>query len=115
MCTDGKTEHGFQGVVYILNYVGGKIPKARRRCLEYVKKGGTLGRRPELTAGGLVRSAGGWSALRAMRKGESRMKRDERGGNIGEVEHRVFDNQRIHDEGPSNRRRARVEAFGWGY
>ncbi|CAB1071432.1 hypothetical protein D1AOALGA4SA_1232 [Olavius algarvensis Delta 1 endosymbiont] len=31
-------------------------------------------RRPDLTGGGLVRSAGGWSALKSMRKGESRMK-----------------------------------------
>jgi putative transposase len=43
-----------------------------------VKKGVAAGRRPDLTGGGLVRSAGGWSALRAMRNGESRMKGDER-------------------------------------
>ena len=59
----GKTEHGLQDVDYILNLFGGKIP---------------AGRRPELTGGGLVRSAGGWSALKTMRKGESRMKGDER-------------------------------------
>jgi hypothetical protein len=35
------------------------------------------GRRPDLTGGGLVRSAGGWSSLKAMRHGESRMKGDE--------------------------------------
>jgi REP element-mobilizing transposase RayT len=50
----------------------------RRLYLEFVKKGVAAGRRPELTGGGLVRSAGGWSALKAMRKGESRMKGDER-------------------------------------
>ena len=37
---------------------------------------------------------------------------DKRGGDIEEVEHRVLDGQRIRDEGPANRRRARVEAFG---
>jgi hypothetical protein len=46
--------------------------------LEFVKKGVAAGRRPDLTGGGLVRSAGGWSSLKAMRKGESRMKGDER-------------------------------------
>jgi putative transposase len=74
----GKTEHGFQDVDYILNRFGGKIPEARRLYMEFVKKGVAAGRRPELTGGGLVRSAEGWSALRAMRKGESRMKGDER-------------------------------------
>ncbi|RJQ56152.1 MAG: transposase [Desulfobacteraceae bacterium] len=74
----GKTEAGFQDVDYILNLFSGKIPEARRHYLEFVKKGAAAGRRPDLTGGGLVRSAGGWSALKAMRKGESRMKGDER-------------------------------------
>jgi hypothetical protein len=74
----GKTEHGFQDVDYILNLFGGKIPEARGLYLEFVKKGVAAGRRPDLTGGGLVRSAGGWSSLKAMRKGESRMKGDER-------------------------------------
>ena len=53
----GKTEHGFQDVDYILNLFGGKIPQARRLYLEFVKKGVAAGRRPDLTGGGLVRSA----------------------------------------------------------
>jgi putative transposase len=74
----GKTEHGFQDVDYILNLFGGKVAEARRLYLEFVKKGVAAGRRPDLTGGGLVRSAGGWSALRIMRQGESRIKGDER-------------------------------------
>ena len=74
----GKTEPGFQDVDYILNLFGGTVPEARRLYLGYVKKGVAAGRRPDLTGGGLVRSAGGWSALRAMRNGENRMKGDER-------------------------------------
>jgi len=69
--------HG-QDVDYILNLFGQKVPEARRLYLEFVKKGVAAGRRPDLTGGGLVRSAGGWSALRVMRNGESRMKGDER-------------------------------------
>jgi putative transposase len=68
----------FKDVDYILNRFGGKIPKARRLYLEFVKKGVAPGPRADLTGGGLVRSAGGWSALKAMRQGESRMKGDER-------------------------------------
>ena len=74
----GKTEPGFQDVDYILNLFGEKGPEARRLYLEFVKKGVAAGRRPDLTGGGLVRSAGGWSALKVMRNGESRMKGDER-------------------------------------
>jgi len=74
----GKTEPGFQDVDYIPILFGGKDPEARRLHLEFVKKGAAAGRRSDLTGVGLVRSAGGWSALRAMRNGESRMKGDER-------------------------------------
>ena len=74
----GKAKHGFQDVDYILNLFSGKIPEARRLYLEFVEKGVAAGRRPDLTGGWLVRTAGGWSSLKAMRKGESRMKGDER-------------------------------------
>ena len=74
----GKAEPGFQDAEYVLNLFGGKVAEARRLYLEFVKKGVAAGRRPELTGGGLVRSAGGWTALKAMRNGESRMKGDER-------------------------------------
>jgi putative transposase len=74
----GKTEHSFQDVDYILNLFGGKMPEARRLYLEFVKKGVAVGRRSDLIGGGLVRSAGEWSALRTILKGEIRMKGDER-------------------------------------
>jgi hypothetical protein len=74
----GITEHGFQDVDYILNFFGGNNPQARRQYWEFVKKGVAAGHRPDLIGGGLVRSAGGWSALRTMRKAESWMKGDER-------------------------------------
>ena len=74
----GKAEPGFQDVDYVLNRFGGKTSQSRRRYLEFVKDGVSTGRRPDLTGGGLVRSAGGWSALRAMRDGPSRIKGDER-------------------------------------
>ena len=51
---------------------------ARRRYREYVKKGISAGRRPDLVGGGLVRSAGGWAVVKAMRRGFERMKGDER-------------------------------------
>lgn len=74
----GKTEHEFQEVDYVLNLFGRKIPGARKRYLEFMKKGVADGHRPDLIGGGLVRSAGGWSALITMRRTDSRMKGDER-------------------------------------
>ncbi len=37
-----------------------------------------LGRRPELTGGGLIRSLGGWSAVKSMRRLREHVKSDER-------------------------------------
>ncbi|WP_155313723.1 transposase [Desulfosarcina ovata] len=74
----GNVIHGFHNIDYVLNLFGETIEQARRHYLEFVKKGISQGRRPDLTGGGLVRSAGGWAALRTMRKGESRIKGDER-------------------------------------
>jgi len=74
----GRAERSFQDVGYVLKRFDGKIPEARRRYRAFVKKGIAEGRRPDLMGGGLVRSAGGWSALRTMRKGANRMKGDER-------------------------------------
>ena len=39
---------------------------------------------------------------------------DERSRNIEKTEHRLLDGKRIRDEGPANRRIARVKAFGLG-
>ncbi len=74
----GKTEREWQDTGYILGFYNRKYLTARRRYREFVKKGLTDGRRPELVGGGLVRSAGGWSVVKAMRRGFERMKGDER-------------------------------------
>lgn len=44
----------------------------------FVKKGINQGRRPELIGGGLVRSAGGWQAVQALRQAGIHQKSDER-------------------------------------
>ena len=74
----GKNKHDWQDVDYILKFYDSKYLTARRRYREYVEKGFADGRRPELVGGGLVRSAGGWSVVKAMRRGFERMKGDER-------------------------------------
>ena len=74
----GKNRHQWQDADYILRFYDAVDSIARRRYRDYMEKGIAAGRRPDLVGGGLIRSAGGWSAVKAMRKGFERMKGDER-------------------------------------
>jgi hypothetical protein len=75
----GKQKHVWQDIDYILKlFDDGKRSIARRRYREFVETGITDGRRNDLTGGGLLRSAGGWSMVKTLRRSESRMKGDER-------------------------------------
>jgi REP-associated tyrosine transposase len=71
-------KNDWQDTAYVLKLFNSKYSIARRRYREYVKKGMDAGRRPDLMGGGLIRSAGGWSAVKALRKNDARMKGDER-------------------------------------
>jgi hypothetical protein len=51
----------------VLARFGHTLSLAVRAYREYVAAGILLGRRPDLVGGGLVRSLGGWAAVRAMR------------------------------------------------
>lgn len=74
----GKQKRDFQDVDYVLQLFGDKVTEARRNYREYVRKRIDLGRRPELVGGGLLRSSGGWGALKAMSKARIHLKGDER-------------------------------------
>ena len=51
---------------------------ARGQYRKYVEKGIALGKRPELTGDGLIRSLGGWGQAKALRRTGTRLKSDER-------------------------------------
>ena len=74
----GKVEAGFQDTSYVLRLFGQSTRKARRGYESFVSKGVGQGRRPELVGGGLLRSVGGWSALKGFRDIGIRIKGDER-------------------------------------
>ena len=74
----GQVERPWQDTDYILGYFGKERKDARRAYLSFVSKGVGKGRKPELTGGGLVRSVGGWAALKELRKEGLRIKGDER-------------------------------------
>ena len=74
----GSVTRDWQQVDYVLGFFGKTKSAARRAYRHFVEKGISQGRRHDLTGGGLVRSLGGWTALRALRGSTVRIKGDER-------------------------------------
>lgn len=62
----------------MLSLFSDNLRSARGRYEEFIKTGLAMGRRPDLTGGGLVRSSGGWSALLSLRQKGISVKSDER-------------------------------------
>ena len=73
-----KVKYSWQDTEYVLRMFAKTVSTARRHYREFVKKGISHGRRPELVGGGLIRSLDGWSAVKALRKAGTYMKGDER-------------------------------------
>jgi REP element-mobilizing transposase RayT len=74
----GKVKNDWQNRDYVLKWFGKKQGEAKSAYRNYVKKGIDQGRRPELVGGGLIRSLGGWSAVKAMRRSGERELSDDR-------------------------------------
>jgi putative transposase len=83
----GKRNCDWMDTKYVLSCFGKTVSKARDLYNSYVKEGIELGKRPELVGGGLIRSLGGWEAIRKIRlDGKERIKGDQRIlGNTGFV------------------------------
>ena len=64
----GKLKNEWQDNEYVLSWFGRRVGEARREYRQYLAEGISQGRRPDLVGGGLVRSQGGWSAVKAMRR-----------------------------------------------
>ncbi len=73
-----KTKQAWQNVDYVYALFSEKRRLARTRYRVYVEKGILEGKRPDLTGGGLLRSIGGWTVLKGLRKVGIRVKGDER-------------------------------------
>lgn len=74
----GRQKNEWQDTQYILGLFGSNVSDAKRRYREFVRKGIDMGKRPDLTGGGLLRSQGGWSGLKANRRAKDYQKGDER-------------------------------------
>jgi putative transposase len=74
----GRKKLQWQDAPFVLSLFHENQATARRAYRAFVAKGIALGMRPDLTGGGLIRSAGGWVAVHDMRKSSRRFASDER-------------------------------------
>jgi len=74
----GNRRNNWQDQEYVLKWFGSTQGRARKAYLQFVKQGINQGQRPELVGGGLVRSLGGWSVVKSLRKSGLTEKGDER-------------------------------------
>jgi hypothetical protein len=74
----GRQKQSWQNREEVLLYFGKRLSSARPKYKEFVAKGINQGRRSDLIGGGLIRSTGGWAAVKAMQKAKIHVKSDER-------------------------------------
>jgi len=74
----GKKKNNWQDSEYVLKLFAKTRSTARRRYKAFICEGISMGRRPELTGGGLIRSSGGWSVIKSFRRSNIHFKSDER-------------------------------------
>ena len=73
-----KEKQPWQNIDYIYGLFSDNKPSSRTKYRAFVKNGIPRGSRPDLTVGELLRSIGGWAALKGVRKAGIRVKGDER-------------------------------------
>jgi REP element-mobilizing transposase RayT len=74
----GNITYEWQDREYVLRWFAFKPSEAKHAYRNYVQKGIAKGRRPELVGGGLIRSMGGWSAVKSRRHQDAHDLSDER-------------------------------------
>jgi hypothetical protein len=91
-CVPKKTCKNMGGMhSFASDEVGGRMRQARNAYERFVAEGVDLGRRPALVGGRLIRSAGGWSAIKALRVLDMRIMGDERILGSGDFVQSVLD------------------------
>jgi len=104
----GIVKNEWQDTDYVLGWFGKGIKQARSRYHDFIKEGVSMGKRPELTGGGLVRSVGGWLNLMEMRRAKVFVKGDER--ILGEGD---FVEQMLQKSGEGFERKSLLKSQGW--
>jgi len=93
----------------VLALFGRSVSEARRNLQRHVMKWSAKGRCPELTGGGLIRSAGGWSEVKDAHREGIRITSDER--LLGSSE---FVETTLKRSGEEYDRRQRLQSAGRG-
>ncbi len=74
----GNIEYPWQDSNAVLAYFGKRVSSCRKKYMNFVSKGIDQGKQMDHIGGGLLRSAGGWAAVKDMRKSKIHLKSDER-------------------------------------
>ena len=74
----GKRHNDWQDVDYVLKCFAQRRKAGGKRYLDHVRQGIEMGKKPDLVGGSLIRSLGGWSEVKSLRKKDIRLKGDER-------------------------------------
>jgi putative transposase len=74
----GQVKREWQDTDTVLAYFGKRRKQARLGYEQFVKEGISLGRRPELVGGGLIRSLGGWAEVLSLRRKSIKASSDQR-------------------------------------
>ena len=104
----GKRVHLWQDIESVLLFFGKRRTNARNNYLAFMEKGIGMGKKPELTGGGLLRSVGGWGTLKSMRRMKAHLKGDER--ILGDSD---FVENVLRQAAEQKERRCRLRAEGW--
>jgi REP element-mobilizing transposase RayT len=105
----GKVQAKWQNTSYVTRLFDTHLSTARRRYRAFVQKGIAAGKRDDLIGGGLIRSAGGWEAVKALRKAKAFQKGDERILGDGDfVQHVLTESKEAYE------RKYRLKAKGIG-
>ncbi len=106
----GKRKRDWQDTDKVLALFANRPSPALSGYRQFVEEGIEMGRRPELTGGGLIRSAGGWVALKSAREGRDQTTGDERILGEGEFVESVLKEAEENIE-----RRQRLRAQGYDF
>jgi hypothetical protein len=74
----GSTKLEWMDTGYVLSQFGAQENAARKAYRHFMDEGIGMGRKPELTGGGLIRSKGGWSQVLSARRSGDKEESDER-------------------------------------
>ena len=86
----GKVKRPWQETQWVLGMFGRHVRSTRRAYRAFVEKGLAQGKREDLRGGGLLRSAGGWEGVKALREEKIYQKNDERILGDGDFVNRVL-------------------------